>query len=123
MAKDFAEGKESLWSLALAPTVWAAHFMLCYLTAAIYCAKFGRDSSLFTVRLTIAAYTLVALALLGVMAVRGYRRNRRADAPESLDSPAGRHGFLGYMELLLGVLSIVAVIYSALPAVFIETCR
>ncbi|MGB7839915.1 MAG: hypothetical protein WBL40_17580 [Terrimicrobiaceae bacterium] len=38
------EKRQSLWLLMISPTIWAAHFLLCYLTAAIWCAKFaGRN--------------------------------------------------------------------------------
>ena len=41
------EQNESLWFLIAAPIMWAAHFLLCYLTAAIWCAKLaGPDGAL-----------------------------------------------------------------------------
>ena len=44
------------------PTIWAAHFLLCYVTAAIWCAKVaGPDGSLGGVRVAIAVYTVLAL--------------------------------------------------------------
>ena len=30
---------ESLWTLFTAPVVWALHFLVCYVGAAIFCAK------------------------------------------------------------------------------------
>ena len=41
------ESRESFWRLTSAPAIWAPHFMLCYVTAAIWCAKAaGPDGSL-----------------------------------------------------------------------------
>ena len=34
-----AERNESLWMLVVSPTIWAVHFGLCYITAAVWCAK------------------------------------------------------------------------------------
>jgi hypothetical protein len=33
------EANESLWLLVASPVIWAAHFLLCYGTAAVWCAK------------------------------------------------------------------------------------
>ena len=33
---------ESLWAMIVAPTIWAVHFLACYILAAIWCAKAGR---------------------------------------------------------------------------------
>jgi hypothetical protein len=124
MSSRLAEEKESLWSLALAPLIWAVHFMASYLTAAVFCAKLGgTDGPLRPAQLAIAGYTVGAVALLAVRAARGLRRSRDARGPREGDSPEGRHAFLGYMELLLSLLSLVAVVFSALPAIFITTCR
>lgn len=118
--------RETLWILTVSPTIWAAHFLLCYLTAAIWCAKVaGRDGPLGPVRWIVAAYTLAALAGIGLTAWRGFRRHRfgTAAAPHDFDTPADRHRFLGFATLLLSGLSAVAVIYVGLVAVFIGSCR
>lgn len=120
-----AEHQESLWVLAISPLVWAAHFMACYLTAAIWCAKQGRGAELGSVRLTIAAYTAVAMVAIAATAWMGWRRHRFGSAatPHDLDTPADRQRFLGFATLLLSALSGVATLYVALTAVFFETCR
>jgi hypothetical protein len=55
----------------------------------------------------------------------GFRRHRlgSAELPHDDDSPEDRHRFLGFSTFLLSALSAVAVVYSALAAVFIETCQ
>lgn len=119
------ERQQSLWLLAVSPTIWAAHFMACYLTAAIWCAKYGRDASLAPVRIAVAVYTVAALLGIGTTAWRGYRKHAYADAepPHDADTRADRHRFLGFATLLLSGVSAVAVVYAAMAAVFAETCR
>jgi hypothetical protein len=119
------EHQDSLWLLTAAPLIWVAHFLLCYLTAAIWCAKLGpADGSLAGVRAAIAAYTALALAGIGGVAWIGLRKHRLGSArtPHDFDTPRDRHRFLGFATLLLAGLSAVAVFYVSLAAVFIETC-
>ena len=60
--KDLPEKRDPLWLLAASPLLWAIHFLVSYITAAIWCAKVvGRDGSLFEVRVAVACYTVAAL--------------------------------------------------------------
>jgi len=121
-----AEKKESLWRLIVSPTIWAAHLMLSYVTAAIFCAKVaGRDGSLAPVRWAIAIYTLAALLGIAWNGFDGYRRHRHGNAmlPHDDDTPADRHRFLGFATTLLAALSAVATVYAALVIVFVRSCR
>lgn len=125
MTKEFPEKKESLWILAASPLLWAAHLLLSYCTAAIWCAKFvGPSGSLATVQLAIALYTLLALVGIALIGWRAWRRHSYSDStlPHDADSPAGRYGFLGFAGLLLSGLSALAVVFQALTAVFIGSC-
>ena len=120
-----AEKHQSLWLLTASPVIWAAHFMLCYITASIWCVKgVGPSGSLGGVRVAIAVYTAVALAAIGIIGWIGYRWHSygHADLPHDDDTPEDRHRFLGFATLLLSALSAVAVIYAALAAVFIGSC-
>lgn len=126
MTKDLSEKKESLWMLAAAPLIWAGHLLSSYCTAAIWCAKFaGPEGSLAGVRLAIALYTLVGLTAIALIGWRGWKRHRFGDSPlpHDFDSPGDRHRFLGFATVLLAGLSGVAVLYQALAAVFIGSCR
>lgn len=119
------EKNQSLWLLTAAPMIWAAHFLLSYITASIWCAKVvGADGSLATVRVAIGVYTALALAGIGIIGWSGYRRHRygNAELPHDDDTPEDRHRFLGFATLLLAALSAVAVIYAGLVAVFIGRC-
>lgn len=117
-----SEKRETLWMLAASPTIWAGHFLLSYITAAVWCAK--ASGSLGLVRTAIAVYTVVALAGIAVAAWRGARQHRYGGttAPHDFDTPEDRHRFMGFATLLLSGLSAVATIFVALTALFIDTC-
>lgn len=123
---ETSEEKQSLWLLTASPVIWAAHLLLSYGTASIWCAKVvGAGGSLQSVRVAIAVYTALALAGIGVIGWGGYRRHSFGNAalPHDDDTPEDRHRFLGFATLLLSGLSAVAVIYAALVAVFIRSCH
>lgn len=114
-----------LWMLAAGPTVWAAHFLLSYSTAAVWCAKFaGSDGVLAPVHSAIGWYTAGALAAIAVVAVSGFRRHGHGfeTHEHDLDTPNDRHRFLGFAALLLAALSAVATIFVAVSAAFLERC-
>ncbi len=121
-----AEKKPSLWLLVVSPATWAAHLLASYVTVAIWCAKIAaRAESLGAARVAVAAYTAVALAVVIVTAIRGHRLHRAADPgpPHDDDSTVSRRGFMGLATLLLSLLSAVAIVYGALPIVYVGSCR
>jgi hypothetical protein len=123
---SLAAERHSLWLLTIAPAIWAAHLLLCYITAAIWCAKFVPPGGpLHGIRSALAWYT--AVALLGIAGVggEGYRRHRHGTetTTHDLDSAADRRGFIGFSTLLLSGLSAVGVVYAAVAASYFETCR
>jgi hypothetical protein len=116
---------ESLWTLFTAPVIWAVHFLLCYVAAAVYCAK--QDSigvSFDAIRIGIAVVTLVALMLIALSAWLAWRQwgFGASDPPHDDPSRGDRTLFQGFATLLLSGLSFVAVIYVALPALFVTEC-
>src|SRR5687768_16446315 len=126
--------KGSLWLLTVAPTIWAAHLLLCYVTAAIWCAKAaGPGASLDGIPTAILWYTVVALVGIAVIGWEGLRRHSFSSpamegsgteaTTHDLDSPDDRHRFLGFATLLLSGLSAVAVMYAAFAAKLFDTCR
>ena len=123
---ETSEKNQSLWLLTASPVIWAAHFMLSYITASIWCAKLaGADKSLSEVRIAIVIYTILALVGIGFIGLVGHRRHNygHASLPHDADTSEDRHRFLGFATLLLSGLSAVAVIYAALVVVFIGTCH
>jgi hypothetical protein len=116
----------SLWLLTIAPTIWAAHLLLCYITAAIWCAKFvSFGGPLASVRPAVAWYTALALGGIAIVGWEGVRRHRYGTetTTHDLDSAEDRHRFIGFATLLLAALSAVGVLYAALAATYFETCR
>ena len=120
----------SLFRIALAPTIWAVHFVLAYAGAAVACAKLDAGGETVDgLRLGIGVLTLLALALIawtGLAAFRQWnvdaRRDARQVAVDLVEEEEGRHEFLGHAALLLAVISAIGVVYTALPAVFIASC-
>ena len=149
MTTSTTPDRDSLWLLTVAPSVWAAHLLLCYVTAAIWCAKFaGPSGSLSGVLRAVAWYTAVALIAIAVVGWEGWRRHRHPSTlrqaqgrPEhsrgatalgaggtettthDLDTREDRHRFLGFATLLLSGLSALGVAYAAMAATFFDTCR
>lgn len=120
------ERHESLWWLALSPALWAAHLLLAYGTAAIWCAKVaGRGGDLGGARAAIWGYTGAALVGIGLVGARGLRRHRLRGGvlPHDYDTPGDRSRFLGLATLLLSALSAVAVGYAGLALGLSGSCR
>lgn len=116
-----------LWRVIVAPIIWAAHFLFCYVYGAIYCAKAGRDAALLDVRIAVAIATVLALAGVGLAtrhlwSVRG-RSITNDDYEFEHNTPEERHRFLSHVALMLCVLSAVAVVYVAIPAALLASCR
>ena len=125
MATRLPEANESLWLLTASPVIWAGHFLLCYGTAAVWCAKVaGGGGPLGGARVAIVVYTALALAVIGIIGSIGYRRHSLGNAalPHDDDMPEDRHRFLGFATFLLSALSAVAVVYAALIVFFFRSC-
>ncbi|MGH6902351.1 MAG: hypothetical protein ACREIR_06385 [Geminicoccaceae bacterium] len=115
---------DTILDMIVSPTIWAIHFLLCYITAAIVCAKAQEDFG--DVRLWIAVFTALALGGITYSGARAVRRGGFAyarSAPHDADTAADRRRFLAFATLLLSGLSFVATAFVALPALFFETCR
>jgi hypothetical protein len=119
------ESRQSLWLLVVSPSIWAAHFLLSYVTAAVWCAKTAeRGGSLGPVRPAIAVYSAAALVAIAWNARVGWRRYRHESAAtQHADTPPDRHRFLGFATLLLAGLSFGAVAFVAGAAFSFEDCR
>jgi hypothetical protein len=116
----------TLWLLTIAPTIWAVHLLLSYITAAVWCAKFvGTGGPLGGIRSAVMWYTAIALAGIALTGWEGFRRHRHGTeaTTHDLDTPDDRHRFLGFATLLLSGLSGLGVLYAALAATYFETCR
>jgi peptidoglycan biosynthesis protein MviN/MurJ (putative lipid II flippase) len=100
------------------PVVWAAHFFVIYGAEALVCT--GAEQAAIQNRgfLSVAALaTAIALAALGGFALWQLRAGRRG-YHEGSDETA----FLRITSLALAVLSMMAVIWVALPVTMIGAC-
>lgn len=125
VASPTAESARSLWTLTMAPAIWAAHLLLSYITATIWCEKFaGPAGGSVGIRTAIGWYTAVAIAGIAAVGWRGLRWHQHGTetTTHDLDSPDDRHRFLGFATLLLSGLSAMATLYAALAASFFEGC-
>lgn len=112
-----------LWWIVLSPSVWAIHFLACYLTIAIWCAKAdssGREWPLWL----LGGYTLVAVIAISAIGVSSYRNFRQSDPtfPYEFDDPSDRTNFIGYTAFLLSLLSLVATLFTAFALLIIRSC-
>ena len=121
------EAGTDLWQVIAAPVIWAAHFLFCYVFAAIWCQKLGRDAALEGATWAVVAATGVALLLIGLCMLSLWRVRARSLTDDDLEfehnSPEERHRFLSHVALMLCVLSAVAVIYVAIPMLYLTSCR
>ena len=114
----------SLWALIAPPTVWATHFLFCYVFAAIHCAKTGPVGSLANVRIAVAVATVVALFIV-VACGRVARAQSRIEGdppPHQESTHEDRVRFLAFSTLLLAGLSFIAIVFTALPAFMFADC-
>lgn len=113
----------SVWIVVIPPAIWAGHFLSAYWIAAVWCA--AGQAGLAPAAWAILGLTVLALAGIGwtarVAAVR-YGGRLRSGVAVSGDAAADRRRFLGHVALLLCALSVVAVIFTALPALVFDRC-
>jgi hypothetical protein len=128
--EEFTAEIPSLFRIAIAPTIWAAHFLASYVAAAIYCARYATEMQAIlpfrVVVLALGAVALAGIAWTGVAAFRQWNVDAQRDAREVaidlVEEEEGRHEFLGHAALLLSVISFIGVVYTALPVLVIPSC-
>ncbi|MET0238728.1 MAG: hypothetical protein ABW184_02420 [Sphingobium sp.] len=111
----------TLWTLIVPPSMWAGHFLFSYLWAAISCAKAGRFATFPTLFVVGTVLALVVIALSGWVAWRQVR-GPGDPPPHDQATQNDRLRFLAKSTLLLAGLSFVAVIFTALPVIFLRDC-
>jgi hypothetical protein len=126
VARETGTGTD-LWRVIAAPVVWALHFLFCYVYAAVYCEKAGRDASLHEPTLVIVGATIVALALISLSTHHLWKVRGRSltdnDFEFEHNTPEERHRFLSHVALMLCALSAIAVLYVAIPMLYLSSCR
>lgn len=119
-----SEAWSSLWPMVFGPAIWALHFLVCYVFAAVFCAKLGGQGDFVTVRLVVAGATVVALVAIAVVGFFGFQQWRvEHDVHQDQPTDVDRRQLIGQAAMLLCGLSAVGVVYVALPALFIGSCQ
>ena len=124
--ESLPERSRYLVLLATGPAIWAAHFLITYVTVSVWCTRLaGRDATLDSPMTAVWWYTGAALAAIGAIGWSGYRRHGYGaeTLPHDMDTPGDRHRFLGFSTLLLAGLSAVATISVAWAASFFDVCH
>lgn len=113
-----------LWHLIGSPTVWAAHFLFCYVGVSVGCAKVG-SAAIPVMRVAIGGATIIALLLVAFFGtVAWFQARLDGEAPPYDDDSVGdRMRLVGTAKLLLAGLSFVAILYVAMPALVFTDCR
>ena len=120
-----AEDRQSLWLLVVSPTIWAAHFLVSYIGAAVWCGKVMQQTGgIGAVRTLIIGFALIALAGIAFTGLRGWRKHTHGEGapPYDKDTPEDRHQFLGFATVLLSALSAIAIVYVSIATLFIGSC-
>jgi hypothetical protein len=116
MVKDAPFIRTSL-ALTAGPIIWALHFLVIYIVTALSCARHFYDMEWFgvgVVQLAIAAATVSSIAAIALI----LRAVHRAFGRLSQES---KHFALS-MAVALSLLSILAILWDALPALIVPVC-
>jgi hypothetical protein len=111
---------QRLITLIGAPTIWMAHFVICYVLVSLVCTLQLTDSRILGMdlaQLGVAITTLLALLLMGGIAAVQFPRWRHPDGP---DPELTR--FFAANTLLLCGLSALALVWVAFPAGVLPAC-
>ncbi len=122
--------------LLAGPVVWFTHFMFVYLVAEMGCTGDGPGFELFDPPvpfITTIAATVVAVALCAASATWGLRwwtsSRSQPDAPDDVDDTLSpeldgeqRGGSIAFVGFALSVFSIIAVLFTAAPALARLSC-
>ncbi|WP_416357099.1 hypothetical protein ACLNGM_02840 [Aureimonas phyllosphaerae] len=118
--------RDSLITMIATPTVWALHFLFCYIAAAVVCAP---NTNIFEpiggVRATIAVATFASLVFCWFAGIRAWREWKQAGGKPPHDKPTDddRERQMELASVLLSGLSFLAIIFTALPALLVADCR
>ncbi len=124
-------GPDSIWGLALPAIVWSAHFLWCYVVNAVLCARgVGADTVLGLAaiqwNIVIATALLGAVLLGSLLTAAGRLRSadlRERDPDMSDNTPAAQRLFLARATFAIAAVSLLAMVYVAMPAIFFTGCR
>lgn len=105
-------------AILIGPIVWAVHFLVIYVVTALACARHFASAQwlgMGAVQAMIVAATVVSLVVLAI----AMRLLRPAFSGLSGDSQE----FARNMAVALALLSVLAIVWDALPAFMVPVCR
>jgi hypothetical protein len=110
--------------VAAAPTVWAVHFLVVYIAAAVLCERQVANAADIASATNLFA-TIAALGLIAVVATLAGAdlRNDRVAMPYDGRTARSQTAFLSTATVMLAGVSAIAVIFQFLPAVFSSSCQ
>lgn len=116
---------QNLAGIVVGPAIWGLHFLLCYLTVALICARgWAADGGLGAGRTVVAIATLLAAIAIAAAMVAAWRRWRQVRGLGAADAGLEpRQRFLAAAGALLAGLSLLGTLWTGLPAVFVTTCQ
>jgi len=120
--RAFREEAESLIRITLAPVIWAGHFVICYCTVAVACAKTGDVAPWRGLLIAFTLACLVAIVWVGWRSFRQWDVRHTGEFTNPEGRAEDRHQFLGHAAFLLAIISGIGVVYSALPLILIGGC-
>lgn len=109
-----------LLTLVGAPLIWIVHFVVCYAIVSLVCASHlsgERVLGLNAAQFGVAISTLIAGALMMMIAVASLRRWRNPPGPDAEIST-----FFALNTLLLCAISVLAMLWVAFPTLMLPTC-
>ena len=120
-----AFASSSLIGLASPLGVWALHFAAVYGLQGLACAEGWQRMRIAGIELPIVlllALTVAALAVIAWLGLRAHRRVRQADAAALRSGADERRGFLATAAVFASLLGAIAVVFTAVPLLMLETC-
>ena len=116
---------QTLWAPVIAPVIWAAHFMTCYVWAALACGRLASDQSFARAQIGIGIATAVAATAIALCFMSGFRHlgGRLPDQPNDDGTPEDRTRFMAFTTILLAILSLIATLFVGVAAIGVGACR
>ncbi|WP_181373072.1 hypothetical protein [Massilia glaciei] len=112
-----------MFTLTSVPVIWSIHFLFCYVIVSLACTAGTKRAVLFglsVVEAGVGIATLLAVALLSYIGVISHARWIGSAQQASGDGRAER--FCGLCTMLLSILSILVVLWVALPVALLPPC-
>lgn len=117
--------RQSLWAPIIAPVIWATHFMICYVWAALACGRLASNEGFARAQTGIGIATAVAATAIALCCLSGFRHlgRRLPDQPNDDGTPEDRTRFMAFTTMLLAALSLIATLFVGVAALAVGACQ